>query len=56
MLRDLTSWIPEEGTEEWAHFVLDNYKTDYFKPVDIARATLILDRAAGTRKVPNKND
>lgn len=51
----LTSWIPEDGTEEWARYVLDNYKTEYFKPVDITRATLILDRSEGTRNVSDNN-
>ena len=39
----LCSWIPEEGTVKWAHFVLENYSTEYFKPVDITRAYKILD-------------
>ncbi len=40
----LVDWIPKDGTVEWAHYVMDNYTTDYFKPVDIARAVKILDR------------
>ncbi len=40
---ELCSRIPKDGTVEWARYVLDNYTTDYFKPVDIARAAKILD-------------
>lgn len=41
--KKLCSWIPKEGTVEWAHYVLENYSTEYFKPVDITRAYRILD-------------
>ncbi len=41
---DLCSRIPADGTVEWARYVLDNYNTEFFKPVDIARATKILDK------------
>lgn len=42
--KKLASWIPEDGSLEWALYVQDNYSTEYFKPVDLLRAGMIIER------------
>lgn len=46
----LCARIPQDGTVEWAHYVLENYSTEYFKPVDITRAYKILDKNEESNK------
>ncbi len=41
---ELVKRIPEDGTVEWANYVNENYSTEYFKPVDLLRAGMILER------------
>ena len=40
----LVSRIPEDGTLEWAQYVEQNYSTEYFKPVDLFRAGMIVEK------------
>ena len=40
----LASFIPEDGTYEWAQYVEQNYSTEHFKPVDLFRAGMIVER------------
>lgn len=44
MDNDLVARIPENGTLEWAEYVQNNYSTEYFKPVDLFRAGMIVER------------
>ena len=44
----LCSRIPEDGTIEWAEYVQNNYSTEYFKPVDLFRAGMIVERKRWT--------
>ena len=40
----LTEKIPERETLEWALYVQNHYKTDFFKPEDLFRAGQIVER------------
>ena len=50
---ELVSFIPKDGTLEWAQYVENHYSTDYFKPVDLFRAGMIIERARWEKEAGN---
>ena len=50
---ELASYIPKEGTLEWAKYVENHYSTDYFKPVDLFRAGMIIERDRWKKEAGN---